>query len=809
VTIPDTIYGLPVTIIAWGAFNPCERLTGVTIPASVTNIGFEAFPADFNLTTVTIASGLTSIGEDAFEQDTNLTSVTIGNGVTTNGEYAFNMIGEYAFAYCSALTNVTIGRGVTRIGDYAFLDCSRLASVTIPCSVTSIGDFAFAGSGLTSVTIPASVTNIDSDAFSDCNRLSSIYFTGNAPALSSYGVFGSDIPQTVYYLPDTTGWSNTFGGLPAVLWNSAATGTQWQVDCETAQQADLTKSSDKLDDLSPLAGETVTASITITNQPCPGGAAAAGAFYVGFYWSANLSFGGVAPFYEAPVGGCPAGATVPLTQRVTIPPTTTQGTYYLGYKINDSNEVAECDESNNGIYYWTLTVLPPCPFTLNTTTATFGTGGGSGSVSVTASNGCAWTATSNNGFITITSGDSGSGNGTVDYSVAANTGTTGRAGTMTVAGQTFTVTQAAGGSSADLTKSSDQLNNLSPLPGEIVTASITITNQPCPGGGAAASAFHVGFYWSTTSSFSAVSPFDEASVSGCAAGASVSITQRITIASITTPGLYYLGYKVDDSNEVAECTVADKGIFYWTVTVLPSCPFTLSTTTATFVAAGGSGSVSVTASNGCAWTATSNDSFITITSGASGSGNGTVDYTVAANTSTNALTGSMTIAGQTFTVMQAASESAPVVYDILSSDTLNVAGLAHRSSVSSDTCTFLDGGTFDLYDGNYHYTGTYILVKNGRQMALTLDANGQSALESNLTDLIQGLAADAGVTLDNLLLSVQRVTISNAAMKNGQPNKATITASGKVSAVVDGTFKTKSFSYKCVKTNWTLISAAN
>src|SRR5207247_9821692 len=49
--------------------------------------------------------------------------------------------------------------------------------------------------------------------------------------------------------------------------------------------------------------------------------------------------------------------------------------------------------------------------------------------------------------ITITSGTSGSGNGTVYYSVTANTGTTSRSGTLTIAGQTFTVSQVAGASS--------------------------------------------------------------------------------------------------------------------------------------------------------------------------------------------------------------------------------------------------------------------------------------------------------------------------------------------------------------------------
>ena len=60
---------------------------------------------------------------------------------------------------------------------------------------------------------------------------------------------------------------------------------------------------------------------------------------------------------------------------------------------------------------------------------------------MTAPEGCDWTATSNDAWITITSGDSGSGNGTVGYSVSANASASSRTGTLTIAGQTFTVTQ--------------------------------------------------------------------------------------------------------------------------------------------------------------------------------------------------------------------------------------------------------------------------------------------------------------------------------------------------------------------------------
>ena len=83
-----------------------------------------------------------------------------------------------------------------------------------------------------------------------------------------------------------------------------------------------------------------------------------------------------------------------------------------------------------------------CSYSINPTSASQPAGGGTGSVSVTATAGCNWTAVSNSTFITITSGSSGTGNGTVSYSVSANTGTTSRTGTLTIAGLTFTVTQA-------------------------------------------------------------------------------------------------------------------------------------------------------------------------------------------------------------------------------------------------------------------------------------------------------------------------------------------------------------------------------
>lgn len=74
----------------------------------------------------------------------------------------------------------------------------------------------------------------------------------------------------------------------------------------------------------------------------------------------------------------------------------------------------------------------------------FNASGGTGSVNVLGSNGCNWTAVSNDpSIVSITSGGSGFGNGTFTYSVAANTATTNRKATITAAGQIYSVLQGA------------------------------------------------------------------------------------------------------------------------------------------------------------------------------------------------------------------------------------------------------------------------------------------------------------------------------------------------------------------------------
>ena len=82
-----------------------------------------------------------------------------------------------------------------------------------------------------------------------------------------------------------------------------------------------------------------------------------------------------------------------------------------------------------------------CSYTINPTSQQFSAQDGSGDVTVTTQPGCSWTAKNNVNWIAIASGANETGSGTVKYLVSSNSGVVLRIGTLTIAGQKFTVYQ--------------------------------------------------------------------------------------------------------------------------------------------------------------------------------------------------------------------------------------------------------------------------------------------------------------------------------------------------------------------------------
>ena len=144
-------------------------------------------------------------------------------------------------------------------------------------------------------------------------------------------------------------------------------------------------------------------------------------------------------------------------------------------------------------------------------------------------------------------------------------------------------------------------------------------------------------------------PMTAVLVSGVSSG---SLTLSGNGSFTYTPNPNFVGY--DSFEYKAQTDSSQSNIAQVVITVTSQCSTFLSSTSQALPTTGGTSSVDVTTtSSQCSWKAFSNvPSFITITSGSSGTNSGTVHYSVSPNGSGAGRIGTMTIAGKTFEVNQ-------------------------------------------------------------------------------------------------------------------------------------------------------------
>lgn len=122
VTLPDSI-----SEIGLRAFQNCSSLRTVTIPAAVTKIGIYAFAGsgvrsvDFSKCT-----GLTSISERCFEKCGSLQKIEITDKIP------LTTVGSYAFDQCTSLQSVYLPDSMQTIGECAFANCKSLSTLSVP-----------------------------------------------------------------------------------------------------------------------------------------------------------------------------------------------------------------------------------------------------------------------------------------------------------------------------------------------------------------------------------------------------------------------------------------------------------------------------------------------------------------------------------------------------------------------------------------------------------------------------------------------------------------------------------------------------
>jgi hypothetical protein len=268
-------------------------------------------------------------------------------------------------------------------------------------------------------------------------------------------------------------------------------------------------------------------------------------------------------------------------------------------------------------------VAAPCVYGLLETNRLYGPGPTYDTVSIATLAGCAWTATSTNNWITLST-TSGTGGGPVNFYVAPNTTSFDRTGSVQIANRRFIVTQLGTPCRYSISTTSRSINS------GASTGQVTVTTSV----GAGAASSNQLCHWTvlnTNSWISVYIPLDP-----------------------TNKGL--MSYSVAANN----FGIARSGVMIvagQTFTLNQAgvpCTYAVSPSNRSHGFEGDTGGVGVSAVAGCSWTATTADPWISIVFPPNGVGNGAFAYRVAPNTGP-ARTGRITVGSAVFTVSQGAA----------------------------------------------------------------------------------------------------------------------------------------------------------
>jgi hypothetical protein len=323
-----------------------------------------------------------------------------------------------------------------------------------------------------------------------------------------------------------------------------------------------------------------------------------------------------------------------------------------------------------------------CAVSATNNTSEVPAAGGNGTVTVTTARDCSWTAAAEASWVTL-GPTSGQGSGTVNYSVQPNPNGTARSSRITVAQQTIDVAQAA-------------------APCRIGVSPAAVNVDAAGGSFTVAIAIPGGCRWTARSDAAWVGTPVPSGGTGngsiavsVAANASQARTATVTIGD-TTVRVNQAG-----SGPSASPTPTPTPTPSPTPTP-PSCAYKLGQASVNASAIAEAFTIGVTASAGCAWSVSTDASWITITDGRAGSGTGNFGIAVSANSGT-ARTGTVRVATETLTVRQDGRTCSysikPMSYnaghgpdDILVTVTAD-AGCAWTATTSADWVTIAEGRT--------------------------------------------------------------------------------------------------------------------
>lgn len=274
-------------------------------------------------------------------------------------------------------------------------------------------------------------------------------------------------------------------------------------------------------------------------------------------------------------------------------------------------------------------VVGPCTIDISPASATFGHDPGTGRFDVTAPEGCEWSAQSRAAWLTIASGDRGSGAGSVAYSVDTNGTSDSRTGAIAVANRTFVVTQSGLPPTCEYSVAPVTVAACMSVPLELTTT-ITTAN---------------GCSWSAAAGAPWISI-----VNGSGSGAA---TVRFTVSDnwdAPRHSLVMIRWPTPTAGQNVQVSQA-------------GCRYAVSVSSIAVDAAGGVRTFDVyqqsdplecggALQDACVWTAQSSAGWITISSPATGRGDQRVSLVVAPNPETAPRNGVVTVRDKTVTITQ-------------------------------------------------------------------------------------------------------------------------------------------------------------
>ena len=174
------------------AFFTCTNLTSITIPASLSHIGMAVFADNPSLLTFSVSPSnqfFSSSNDILF--DKSLTTLIQCPSAKTSGlsiPASVVNVGDFSFGSCFSLTNMVIPNGVTNIGQYAFYNCPRLTNAIVPASVVNIGANAFSwATRLTNIVFKGNPPAIALPVFDWDNALTVYYYPWTSGWTGSFG----------------------------------------------------------------------------------------------------------------------------------------------------------------------------------------------------------------------------------------------------------------------------------------------------------------------------------------------------------------------------------------------------------------------------------------------------------------------------------------------------------------------------------------------------------------------------------------------------------------------------------------------